>query len=60
MSKPAIAAPRPDAVVAAGEGAFTLKLARGEVVTFTEAGAAPRPIAPVPPEAKLLNSFGLP
>ena len=46
MSKPAIAAPRPDAVVPAGEGAFTLKLAQGEVATFTEAGAAPRPIAP--------------
>ncbi len=61
MRAPAIATPRPEAVVRASEGAFRLALAKGETMTLTEAGCpGATAIGPVAADPAKLNRFGLP
>ncbi len=60
MSKPQISAPRSDAVTRTGDGTFRLALRKGESATLSEGGPPARPIAPVTPDSKKTNAFGLP
>jgi alpha-L-fucosidase 2 len=60
MNRPEITTPRPEAVVRSADGAFRLALAKGESVTLSEGSPAAHAVAPVAPDSKKVNSFGLP